>query len=637
MNPHSLRIVTALDPRQRTSAFDSMAVQDILMHLLPKDFFNQTGAAALFLKQLPLIGHHPLEEPPFDLTFFLCCRFRENAFRFFCEMIRQWLLPKRQTNILLQFAVDFLLPDLTDQQFIAAKLSLRCQTAHEKEIIARHLPALLTELRLGVASSYHASCILEVRGLSYDEQTMLIQERIALLIKSRPQDFDYDLINQMQQFFVLCKEEFKQTHSVRQMSRMICIQYLFRKALKLSFDAFPDRRYSSVKLARIELRGGRKVLGIIIGLSFLRENECFEARHILGAVRTLIPGAQKVEGSFYAHTQHDDSTYTAYLEIERAGESFTCEEMFLLKHELPSALKGRIEQRLHSVFMPQNEETIMRHIVTLSGELQYVRDLPQVMIDFVGQTQEHLEFLVIVLRILRANQLSIQRAFESQATPLEFLFDRRKFVGTVRHKYKKEATLFRLRQNKLPFLRQDHSVDLYKARQHISSELTRMIGEFRDYNGGTIFKETELLTALRQALGHVADENHFLLENFFFSLHPVVMRSLLSAEVLARLFHMIIDAQVEGVPEEQSYQIRIKEDGVNFYFLAIADDPSFAESLLECAEAYDAATCLMVELEYPCFGLICTHHDPGQARELWYLLEKTLATWSSKKNSFISL
>ena len=106
----------------------------------------------------------------------------------------------------------------------------------------------------------------------------------------------------------------------------------------------------------------------------------------------------------------------------------------------------------------------------------------------------------------------------------------------------KEATVFRTLVPTAQFLRPDHSVDLYKARQSILSELSLLIGEVRDYNGGMIYKQNELLNSLKSALGRIAEQHNILLEKFYYSLNPIEMRTSLDVDHLRQLFLLLLQA-----------------------------------------------------------------------------------------------
>lgn len=640
MNEQFPRFIAPFDavPNESPNPFYVSAINSIMSHILPPYFFQQENALARFHEKLPIITWTQLGKPPFDLSFYLCCLFRPNAFRFVYEMVSRWLIPGRRMNALLQFAVDFLIPDFGHQMYIGGEVKIRIETEQELKILQQNLPVIETELRLGIESAYQANRILEIKGLSADEKTGLIQENITSLVKRRPQDFDFDILTDMQHFLVLFKEEFKAARCYKHMSRIICIHYLFQKALRFCYESFPDRRYISVKLLHEKLYGRQRVLGIIIGLSYLRENELFDERHIITAIQLLIPDAQAVKNSFFAYENRGEITRTYYLEVTKPKDDFfTLEQMRLLKRELPEVLKNRIEQRLNPIFMPTNEEEVMRGILTLSNQLKLVRDIPHVIISFNQQTEEALEFLVILLRVNKEGMLSIEKHFEAKPTYLEFLLERCKIVGILRKKYQKEATVFKLCIRKTPFLRQDHSLDLYKARQDVAAELTRVIGEYRDYNGGTISKESELMRNLRALLGKKAEENTFLLDNFFYSIIPPMMRSTLEPEPLKKLFLMILEAKQIGMEEAQPCLFQIQEDQKYFYMLIVAHNPSFKDSVIKAVEELGISSlqlshCFVNTGALVCMGFIYRVNGSKDANRLRFAVEEEMTNWAENSS-----
>ena len=198
---------------------------------------------------------------------------------------------------------------------------------------------------------------------------------------------------------------------------------------------------------------------------------------------------------------------------------------------------------MHPVFMPRNEEEIMRHIWSLSAQIKYLRDIPQVVINFDEQTHTHLFFTVVLVRVATPGSSSIQDMFRNSDTFMEYIHDRCKTVGFLRKKYTKESTVFRVKLLKQQqFLRKDNAIDLYRARQAVTLELLRILGEFRDFNGGMISKQNELLAEVRNLLINEPRYNDLLLENFFYSLAPVIMRTVLESEALKQLFSMQLKA-----------------------------------------------------------------------------------------------
>ena len=614
MKNHYPRIVTPFDPEPDPNSFYIQAIQRVLMRLFPPGFFSEESVGR-FHKQLPALSWSSFGQVPFTLSFFFCGLFRQGAYRFFYEMISRWAIPGKRINVVLQSAFDFAMPDLGPEIYISGEIMLEVTQRKEVEILEKNLPILEKELRLGLLSPYQASRILEARGLTYDGKVSLIQENIISLIHHRPHDFDYDVLTEMQHFLLHCTDSFKDERSFRHLSRIICVHYLFRKALRASLLHFPDRRYINIKLLRAFVNG-RRVLGIAIGISFLRDNEILQERHILHAINGLIPRVALVEGSFVAEKE------SIYLEVERKGGISLFEESRLID-ELSSELKNSIETRLNPIFMPQNEEEIMRDIVTLSGQLRFVRDLPQVIINFNQQTEEQLEFLVICLSIK-----PVVTHLKQKASFLECFVDRVKTVGSLRKKHPKQATVFRLRILKRPFLRQDHSVDLHKARQEVSKELARIIGDFRDYNGGMLSKENELFTHLRELLEETGQENAFLLEDFFYNLTPAVMRSLLPAESLQRLFLLLLETELS-----EDYTIQVLEED-DLYVVVQAQDASFKDCIAKLVSSLDAASCFLQSTEHPTFCLLWRGPSQEQVVKFRLDLDEAMMRWSG--NALIS-
>lgn len=530
---------------------------------------------AQFQSLLPLVTVKWNKEHLGDISFFSLSKFRANSFKFFFDMLSHWLLPGKRLNLLLVYAVDFRMPDMGGDVYTLCEVMVRVESQEELELMQKNFAIIESELQIGIPSIRNARRILEIKGLTTDEKTAMIQEMIVQFMERRPGEFDQDILTEMQHALVTCSEEFKKNRGSRHLGRIICVQYLFRKNLRESVRVAPKKRHLSLKIFRAKVNHNgapKKVLGVLVGINFFRDKERFEKSHILKAIQNYIPETQVVHDSFYAHRRESDHVCTLYLEIEKSnGREFTSEELCLLRQELPSDLKDRIEHLMHPVFMPRNEEETMRNILSLSEQIKYLRDIPQVFISFDEQTRLNLVFTVILVRVLRPELPSIQDIFKRSDTFLEYVHDRCQNAGTLRRKYKKEATVFHVKLPKDRFLRADHSIDLNKARQAVISELYRIVGEVRDYNGGMISKQNEVLCELRNLLSDVK-YNDILLENFFYSLIPVIMRSVLEPETLCTLFMMLMESIEEGFLAGETYSLRlINQDKFVFAMIKIED------------------------------------------------------------------
>ena len=95
----------------------------------------------------------------------------------------------------------------------------------EFEEIQRNFPIIETEIGLGIHSEFYAQRILEIKGLSTDDKTALIQGFIAFLVKRFPYHYDTDVFTEMQHVLVTCRDDFKAARKPRHLSRIISIQY----------------------------------------------------------------------------------------------------------------------------------------------------------------------------------------------------------------------------------------------------------------------------------------------------------------------------------------------------------------------------------------------------------------------------
>jgi len=524
--------------------------QDLIQRLVPADLLEEggihlAGKRARFADTLPLISWSELTKAPCALSVLLLCKYRLNACNFFFDMISRWLLPNKRVNVELFFASDVRLPHLSDDLLSVAEIVIYLKSAQDVEEVRRNLHGIETEIRLGIVSHYHARRILEFKGLSADGKTAMIQEKISSLIQSHSKDFDTGIFSQMQQFLVTCPEDFKSQRDYHHISRIISNLHSLRKLIKQNREVFPTKRHLSVKFLKTHLKNGRSdkfVLGVVMGLNFLQEHELFEASQLVAAIQKLIPTAHLIEGSAFADRISDPGVQTLYLEVEKSDYTdFTLDEVHQLRAALPDQIKSSIEQLTRTIFMPRNDEEVLKNIMALSRQLRYVTDIPQVIISFEEQKGQDLTFTVILLRLVEEEDPSVQQLFATAKTGLKYIPDRIRRIGQVRRKTK-EAAVFRTIVSSDPFLRPDHSVDLYKARSHVLAELNRIIGELRDYNGGMIFKQIEQITALRSSLGKVGEAHNLLMEQFFYSIMPMEMRTSLDIDSLKQLFLLLLQS-----------------------------------------------------------------------------------------------
>jgi hypothetical protein len=474
------------------------------------------------------------------------CRHRFNVAKFFFEMIHRWLLPGRRLDVSSLFSTDFYFQNDPLALFTIAEISVRLSQELSKDQIEHNLKIIETEIRLGMISVYHASRLLETHFTSPEHKNSQIQEKITKLLERNPHAIDYDIFGLLQQFLVMSREEFKIHRSASHLSRLIAAAYLFTKSLDRRNNA---HRHVLFKISPVVLDlpwGPKTVMGVCVAVRFLNQEEIFEEKHLNRAIQAILPGLKVVPDSFYFLEGHSKDVAVLYLEIEKeSGDLFSKEELRELKDGLAKEVLKAVEIPLKSIFMPRNEEEILKYIVALSGQLRFVKDLPQAILIFDEQKNGELYFTVIIVRILFPTSYSVQYLFSQGESVLKFIPDRSKRVGLLRKKYPKEATVFRVHLSAHSFVRSDESVDLFRARQTVFHELEKVIGKLRDYTGGLIAKQAELIDEVQELIG----EKDVLMEHFFHSLYPAEARSLLSPEQIKNWF--LLWKQLLEFPEDQ--------------------------------------------------------------------------------------
>jgi len=581
------------EPETETgSAFHAAAVGGCLQRILPERFYDAERADPESVEELkdelfeslPLIAALPSKEGGRTVSFFMLSRYRPNVFKFFYEMISRWLVQGKRLEVQLLFAADFTLPGLGSQPFTVCEMKVAVRGPDEWTEIQGNLPIVEMELRLGLESAYYARRILEVKGLAADEKTAMVQEYLTYISGRLPEAFDQDLFAELQLMLVLCPDAFKESRDSRHLSRLVCSHYLYRRQILKLIENSPGKRHLRLKIFRARIRGeegARPVLCLLATVNFLQDKEVLEEQHFLKAIQNYIPSARLVKRSFLTNRRIGEPLCTFYLEVEKeGGNPFKSSEIRLLKAGLPSDLKDRIGHLMHPVFMPRNEEEIMRNVLALSSQIKYLRDIPQVLISFDEQSYSHLYFTVIVIRVVVPGSVAIETLFQQKGSFLDYMHDRTKMVGMLKKKYAKEATVFRVKLGSRHFLRQDQSIDLYKARQAVAAELTRIIGEFRDYNGGMISKQHEVLCSLRELLVEETGKvNDLLLENFFYSLTPVIMRTMLDPETLKTLYMMMLEEADKALFGDRPYTLFTKHDEQFAYAMITVKEPAVKEEL----------------------------------------------------------
>lgn len=607
------------------SVFYASLIRGVLRKILPRDVFlglseDEKGSRDFWKEILPVLKAEVWGDSPYHLSLQMICPFQSHASKFFQEMVSRWLLPGHKLTIESFFSSKFKVPELYDGDLLFADAVVALAAEKDLERVRRNLLVLESEIILGLDSYYQAGRLLEVKGISSSEKNAVIQETLSLLVQKRPNAFDYDVFSLMQQFLLICREEFKQARECLHLSRMVYTFYLFKKSLLSLAESLPGKRHVSLKVSKLRLHlpfMTKQVLGLFVGVNFLHKNEVFDEHHLMKSIENYLPGVKLVEDSTFILPAIEEKVQIVYLEIEKVnGKDFSTEEVQMLRQKLPGDLKNHVEKLMPVVFMPRNEEEVMKNILVLSHELRYFRDLPQVIISFEEQADDDLIFTVIFLRLITDKVPgSIEEIYRREGGKFPFVEDRVKRVGMLRGKYPKEATVFRLSLPKHLFLREDHTLDLLKARQEVVMELQKILGEFRDYNGGMIARQGETLQNLKKLIGELDKKDDLLLENFFHALMPMEARNVVALSSLQSLFLAFLKSINDSLMESCT------DEGAYFCYVVKSKEPFPKEELASKVKNVGLSSCQLITAHVPHenFYYFCSLllSEDKSLRDLW--------------------
>lgn len=594
-----------------------------------------------FKKQLPSVTWEHDDRIPFSLAIRCIYPYRLYSSKFILDIISRWLIPGKRLNIIFQFGSDFAFRKNENERYILVELCLNIETREDYKTIKTTLPMVASEIRVGVESIAQGVRILEIKGLNVDDKINLVQESIVSLMNQKADHFDRELFTEMQRFFVFSHESFKELREYRHLVRIICWQYLFRKSMRVLSDDEIPQRILRVKLMKTRLHypyGAKNVLGVLIGVSQITENERFGEAQITRAIQNSVPSAKLVSKSYLSNKKIDDPGLIIYAEFDKGeNQPFSFEELTKLRTVLSDDLRGCIEQFMHPIFMPRNEEEVMRNILNLSKQLKNYNDIPQIIISFDRQSERHITFSVILLRAIQNEDLTVQDLCIQRRFKFEFIPDRIKIVGQIKRRCVKEANVFYVRIDKQSFLRKDHTLDLYKARQALVDELYRVFEDIRDYNGGMIAKENELFTSLKQSLKNKNEIfNELILENFFYSLTPVVIRSLVDVKLLETAF-MIFQALLDtAISQKEGYTLKFAYQPKHVFAYIASRSSGFQLEISKALAGLKLARLQLIssfiKVEDSFYLALIFQSERNEERKRFYeVLRKALEVWENNR------
>lgn len=380
-------------------------------------------------------------------------------------------------------------------------------------------------------------------------------------------------------FYLISTKKFLDHRSVPHLFRLLMSIHFMQKKLLRAATFSPHLRHLEVKWLPAALSypfASKPVLGCLIGFNVMDRYELFDEENILLALQKHLPELRLVRESSYCHTSQHKNLKLFYLEIEKKdGGHFSLSERKLLKVNLEDKVRNSIQTLMPSIFMGHNEEETYKNILVLSQEIHSLSDLPQAYITLYQQTKNEVIFRITLVHVTPFHSISLKERFFD----CTFVSHR---TMKVRHldDHPIEAHVFCLHlPREASLLRSDGSLDFYIARQRVVSLLNNAIGEFRDFNGGIIIKQQELLQAFKENYPEIARQDPELMESFFYALTPLEQQVLINQTTLVKLFGYYLENRKQKLTDDLPYSLNVYRDGQEVYIIVCGDNPSLAETV----------------------------------------------------------
>lgn len=434
-------------------------------------------------------------------------------------------------------------------------------------------------IELKMDSEQNIEVSLNSLPIAFHPTFYAVYEKVAKWLSRFCYSIDKSISNDLALFYLLGSKKFLDHRDPSHLFRLVLAVHLMQKKLIFETTLASQTRHVEIKWLSGDLifpfAGNRAVMGCLIGFNLMDRHEVFDEDNVVLALKKHLPEVRLVKESSYRHTSPHKHLELFYFEIEKKDSThFSLQERVLLKAHLQEKVKKSIQSLSPTIFMGNNDEDVYKSALILGQEIHCLNDLPQVSITLDQQTGKDVIFRITIVHVAPFHTFSLGRCFFD--TP--FVSEKMLIVGHL-NQHPIEAHIFRLH---LPrdtlFLRSDGSLDFYAARQKVVASVASAIGEFRDYNGGILIKQQELLRDLKKEFSAVSTADHELIDVFFYAMTPLEKQVTLQKETLYTLFRYFQKERQQPLTQD-AYACKVYEQDSLIYLIVHGSDSSMITAI----------------------------------------------------------
>ena len=359
------------------------------------------------------------------------------------------------------------------------------------------------------------------------EKQCVLDAAIARAEKSYPKLFREQLRHGLFQLLANTEPQFFESRSLEHLRKLLFVQFSLQKQMTNALaSSEPRNKEVGVRIFSVSSR-----VCVALSLSSHQQPELFGNHLIQQAIETLVPALEEISGSslFWQSIKHSFIFY--YLEFKKPENLvISRNELKELQINLHKHILHKIVCRSPPVFWPYNYEESYRQLLLLHKEIQNSADLPQISIHFRGQTSHDLEFLIYMVRPAVTEPL--EKALYKLPSFIRFISH---INSSLKSSFFSEAVAFSLH---IPTACLDFSLitNLLLVRKYVAALLEKLLGSFRDFNGGLFTQQEEIFTQFKKNFGSNIPHFSLFAEVLFYSLKPIEAQLTLQKKQAESLF-----------------------------------------------------------------------------------------------------
>lgn len=528
-----------------------------------------------------------LPKSPKILSVFLISKHHSsNIKKVFEEFIEKRIVPGNETIIVSSRLIFFTLPEISTETFIFCRADVFIDlTSDFFDATENFYDRIKIPLTLGIHSTDLFNIAIESSFGIRNRNVLNIQHELAKVFRRFPTWKKTETAVFLRHCLCCIKDHFLEPRDIKYISQtLLRLYFLEQKLERESFKNSSSRHmYLRIKPCILHYRfGSKETLGILFGTTFFDNKEIFDESLVKRVIVQKFPSFLLVKDTFFSPPKHNKKHKVFYFELEKInGKQFSKEEMQEIHCQLPKELKSCISSLIPFLKISRNEEEIMKMILQLSNEICDIQDLPQAFISYDHHNEDQIVFRVIFVRIEKEySENFFKKMLEKGNKFIKIQWEKEQVIRFMDKGIVKKVYVFQaFMQADMILEKMNSSGFLYFARQRVVIFLEKMIGEFRDYNGGMIEKQKECYESFKRSFPEKSSEHAEMIESFFFALTPIESQVTSSFEELKTLFTLLLTIFEKPLKDSLLYQTSY-ENKIFFLVLKIKKS-TFSKKLFE--------------------------------------------------------